>query len=202
MAAHSRSVGSSVGDWHHHLPLAVEALNGALEGIPPERVRFHVCWGNTGTPHTHDIRRQRVGRAAAPGRPGVIINTVFFLPGARTHWHRHEAGQILLVTHGRGLAVNETGDGGAIMPGDVVWFEPGERHWHGARLTPRSATSRSRLAAPTGSARSPTTSTRWERGSEAADDEREDPATAERARGDRVRRGARDRGGARPGPDR
>ena len=80
MAAHSRSVGSSVGDWHHHLPLAVEALNGALEGIPPERVRFHVCWGKTGTPHTHDIRRQRVGRAAAPGRPGVIINTVFFPP--------------------------------------------------------------------------------------------------------------------------
>ena len=55
MAAHSRSVGSSVGDWHHHLPLAVEALNGALEGIPADRVRFHVCWGNTGTPHTHDI---------------------------------------------------------------------------------------------------------------------------------------------------
>jgi 5-methyltetrahydropteroyltriglutamate--homocysteine methyltransferase len=55
MAAHSRSVGSSVGDWHHHLPLAVEALNGALEGIPAERVRFHVCWGNIGSPHTHDI---------------------------------------------------------------------------------------------------------------------------------------------------
>ena len=55
MAAHSRSVGSSVGDWHHHLPLAVEALNGALEGLPRERVRLHVCWGNTGTPHTHDV---------------------------------------------------------------------------------------------------------------------------------------------------
>ena len=55
MAAHSRSVGSSVGDWHHHLPLAVEALNGALEGIPADRVRLHVCWGNTGTPHTHDV---------------------------------------------------------------------------------------------------------------------------------------------------
>jgi 5-methyltetrahydropteroyltriglutamate--homocysteine methyltransferase len=55
MAAHSRSVGSSVGDWHQHLPLAVEALNGALEGISPERVRFHVCWGNTGTPHHLDI---------------------------------------------------------------------------------------------------------------------------------------------------
>ena len=55
MAAHARSVGSSVGDWHHHLPLAVEALNGALDGIPPEKVRFHVCWGNTGTPHHLDV---------------------------------------------------------------------------------------------------------------------------------------------------
>lgn len=63
--------------------------------------------------------------------PGVMVNTVFFPPGARTHWHRHETGQILLVTHGRGWAFNSDGDGGAIMPGDVVWFDPGERHWHG-----------------------------------------------------------------------
>ncbi|MBV9366265.1 MAG: cobalamin-independent methionine synthase II family protein [Solirubrobacterales bacterium] len=55
MAAHCRSVGSSVGDWHHHLPLAIEALNGALEGIPPEQVRFHVCWGNYGGPHHKDV---------------------------------------------------------------------------------------------------------------------------------------------------
>jgi 5-methyltetrahydropteroyltriglutamate--homocysteine methyltransferase len=55
MAAHSRSVGSSVGDWHHHLPLAIEAVNGALEGIPAERVRFHVCWGNIASPHHCDV---------------------------------------------------------------------------------------------------------------------------------------------------
>ena len=55
MAAHCRSVGSSVGDWHHHLPLAIEALNGALEGIPPDQVRFHVCWGNYGGPHHKDV---------------------------------------------------------------------------------------------------------------------------------------------------
>jgi 5-methyltetrahydropteroyltriglutamate--homocysteine methyltransferase len=60
MAAHSRSVGSSVGDWHHHLPLAVDALNGALEGIPPERVRFHVCWGNIGSPHHHDVPLEQI----------------------------------------------------------------------------------------------------------------------------------------------
>ncbi|MFL5862764.1 MAG: cobalamin-independent methionine synthase II family protein [Solirubrobacteraceae bacterium] len=55
MAAHCRSVGSSVGDWHTHLPLAVEALNAALDGIPPERVRLHVCWGNYAGPHHKDV---------------------------------------------------------------------------------------------------------------------------------------------------
>jgi 5-methyltetrahydropteroyltriglutamate--homocysteine methyltransferase len=60
MAAHCRSVGSSVGDWHHHLPLAIEALNAALDGIPPERVRFHVCWGNYGGPHHKDVPLEEI----------------------------------------------------------------------------------------------------------------------------------------------
>jgi 5-methyltetrahydropteroyltriglutamate--homocysteine methyltransferase len=55
MAAHCRSVGSSVGDWHTHLPLAVDALNAALAGIPPDQVRLHVCWGNYGGPHHKDV---------------------------------------------------------------------------------------------------------------------------------------------------
>lgn len=55
MAAHCRSVGSSVGDWHTHLPLAVQALNAALAGIAPEQVRLHVCWGNYGGPHHKDV---------------------------------------------------------------------------------------------------------------------------------------------------
>ncbi|MFL5863398.1 MAG: cobalamin-independent methionine synthase II family protein [Solirubrobacteraceae bacterium] len=55
MAAHCRSVGSSVGDWHTHLPLAVEALNAALDGIPRDRVRLHVCWGNYAGPHHKDV---------------------------------------------------------------------------------------------------------------------------------------------------
>jgi len=63
--------------------------------------------------------------------PGVVVNTVFFPPEARTNWHTHEHGQILLVTHGRGFAMNETG-GGVLQTGDVVWFAPRERHWHGA----------------------------------------------------------------------
>ena len=55
MAAHCRSVGSSVGDWHTHLPLAVEALNAALDGIPRDQVRLHVCWGNYAGPHHEDV---------------------------------------------------------------------------------------------------------------------------------------------------
>jgi 5-methyltetrahydropteroyltriglutamate--homocysteine methyltransferase len=55
MAAHCRSVGSSVSNWQTHLPLAIEALNEALDGIPPEQVRLHVCWGNYGGPHHKDI---------------------------------------------------------------------------------------------------------------------------------------------------
>jgi 5-methyltetrahydropteroyltriglutamate--homocysteine methyltransferase len=55
MAAHCRSVGSSVGDWHSHLPLAVDALNAALDGIPRDQVRLHVCWGNYAGPHHKDV---------------------------------------------------------------------------------------------------------------------------------------------------
>jgi quercetin dioxygenase-like cupin family protein len=58
------------------------------------------------------------------GAPGVTVNTIFFPPGARTHWHTHATGQILLV-------INEAGEGGQILPGDVVWIDAGERHWHG-----------------------------------------------------------------------
>ena len=63
---------------------------------------------------------------------GVVINHVFFTPGARTHWHRHERGQVLHVTSGVGWALTRDGDGGEIRSGDVVWFAPGEEHWHGA----------------------------------------------------------------------
>ncbi|QEC48447.1 cupin domain-containing protein [Baekduia soli] len=63
---------------------------------------------------------------------GVAVNTVFFPPGARTHWHTHATGQILMVTHGAGFVRNDAGEGGPLRPGDVVWISPGERHWHGA----------------------------------------------------------------------
>jgi 5-methyltetrahydropteroyltriglutamate--homocysteine methyltransferase len=55
MSGHCRSVGSSLTDWKTHLPLAIEAINKALDGIPKEKVRMHVCWGNYAGPHHHDV---------------------------------------------------------------------------------------------------------------------------------------------------
>ena len=58
--------------------------------------------------------------------------TVTFEPGARTAWHTHPLGQTLIVTAGFGRVQREGGPIEEIRPGDVVWFPPGERHWHGA----------------------------------------------------------------------
>lgn len=60
---------------------------------------------------------------------------VTFEPGARTAWHTHPLGQTLLVTFGRGRVQRWGGPIEEIYPGDVVWFAPGEKHWHGASST-------------------------------------------------------------------
>jgi quercetin dioxygenase-like cupin family protein len=62
---------------------------------------------------------------------GVMVNNVVFTPGARTHWHRHPGGQLLVVTAGRGIVASRSGEVHMLAPGDVVWTEPGEEHWHG-----------------------------------------------------------------------
>jgi quercetin dioxygenase-like cupin family protein len=70
-----------------------------------------------------------------PARIGGAIVT--FEPAARTAWHTHPLGQTLIVTSGCGWVQRDGGPIEEIRPGDVVWFEPGEKHWHGA--TPRTA---------------------------------------------------------------
>jgi quercetin dioxygenase-like cupin family protein len=67
-----------------------------------------------------------------PATDGVTINTVNFTPGARTHWHHHESGQIIFVLAGRGLIQSAGGSIEVIRAGDTVWVPAGERHWHGA----------------------------------------------------------------------
>ncbi|MBB3385191.1 cupin domain-containing protein (plasmid) [Rhizobium sp. WW22] len=65
----------------------------------------------------------------------AAASSVTFEPGARTAWHTHPRGQTLIVTAGLGLAQREGGSVEEIRPGDIVWFEPGEKHWHGASPT-------------------------------------------------------------------
>jgi len=75
----------------------------------------------------------------APPPARVAGAHVTFEPGARTAWHTHPLGQTLIVTFGLGLVQREGGPIEEIRPGDVVWFPPGEKHWHGA--SPKTAMS-------------------------------------------------------------
>ena len=78
----------------------------------------------------------RIDPLFAPVEPARAAgNAVTFEPGARTAWHTHPLGQTLLVTAGCGWVQREGGPVEAVRPGDVVWFSPGERHWHGATAT-------------------------------------------------------------------
>lgn len=61
--------------------------------------------------------------------------SVTFEPGARTAWHTHPLGQTLIVTSGCGWVQKEGGPIEKVFPGDIVWFAPNERHWHGATAT-------------------------------------------------------------------
>ena len=79
---------------------------------------------------TGTVRIDALFDPKAPARAGA--GAVTFEPGARTAWHTHPLGQTLIVTFGRGLVQREGGPIEEIRPGDVVWFAPGEKHWHGA----------------------------------------------------------------------
>jgi quercetin dioxygenase-like cupin family protein len=71
----------------------------------------------------------------APPPALVAGASVTFEPGARTAWHTHPLGQTLIVTAGYGWVQREGDPVQEIRPGDVVWFAPGEKHWHGATPT-------------------------------------------------------------------
>jgi quercetin dioxygenase-like cupin family protein len=71
----------------------------------------------------------------APEPARAVGAHVTFEPGARTAWHTHPLGQTLIVTAGLGWAQRWGGSIEELRPGDVVWFSPGEKHWHGATAT-------------------------------------------------------------------
>jgi len=82
---------------------------------------------------TGSVRIDPLIQPHAPAR--AAASTVTFEPGARTAWHTHPLGQTLIVTVGLGLAQRDGGPVETIRPGDVIWFPPGEKHWHGATST-------------------------------------------------------------------
>lgn len=84
---------------------------------------------------TGTVRLDPLFQTSAPARVGGA--SVTFEPAARTAWHTHPLGQTLIVTAGCGWVQRDGGPIEEIRPGDVVWFPPGEKHWHGA--TPRTA---------------------------------------------------------------
>jgi len=82
---------------------------------------------------TGNVRIDPLIATTAPARMGGAIVT--FEPGARTAWHIHPLGQMLLVTAGCGLVQSLGGPVRKIRPGDMVWCPPNEKHWHGATST-------------------------------------------------------------------
>ena len=128
----SNRVVDAVGDLAGGVRVADQAAQSAQQqgGL----TRMHVSHGRSGQPSeqrtatfTGTVHMDPVLTA-----PGVMINTVIFTPGARTHWHRHPGGQLLVVTAGRGIVATRAADIQVVTSGDVVWAEPGEEHWHGA----------------------------------------------------------------------
>jgi quercetin dioxygenase-like cupin family protein len=82
---------------------------------------------------TGTVRIDPLFQAPSPAR--VAGASVTFEPGARTAWHTHPLGQTLIVTAGCGWVQREGGPIEEVHPGDVIWFPPGEKHWHGATAT-------------------------------------------------------------------
>jgi 5-methyltetrahydropteroyltriglutamate--homocysteine methyltransferase len=84
MSQHCRSVGSSLTDWKTHLPLAIDAINRGLDGIPKEKVRLHVCWGNYAGPHHHDVPFSEIVGEVVRANVGTIY------PEGGNPRHEHE----------------------------------------------------------------------------------------------------------------
>ena len=82
---------------------------------------------------TGHVRIDPLIKTEEPARAAGALVT--FEPGARTAWHTHPLGQSLIIMTGTGWVQREGGPVEEVHPGDVVWFPPGEKHWHGATPT-------------------------------------------------------------------
>jgi quercetin dioxygenase-like cupin family protein len=109
-----------------HTALPEEVMDIRKSGSAPTK-RAPAEW------FTGSVWQDAILDAPAPARMRSVL--VRFDPGARTNWHTHPFGQTLYVVSGMGLVQSAGGSVRRIRAGDVVWFAPGERHWHGASPT-------------------------------------------------------------------
>src|SRR3954451_17166925 len=118
--------------------LAVAAIGVPIPASPEQHMEIKRVGSQASTKGPADwftgtVRVDPLFDRAEPAR--VSGAGVTFEPGARTAWHTHPLGQTLIVIAGCGWAQREGGPVEEIRPGDVVWFAPGEKHWHGATAT-------------------------------------------------------------------
>jgi len=83
--------------------------------------------GTDFAPHTGQVLLDKL-----LGADGIFVNDAMYGPGARTYWHVHEHGQVMIFNSGRGAVATRDGQLQMVGPGDVVYAPPGEEHWHGA----------------------------------------------------------------------
>src|SRR5437870_4438953 len=108
--------------------------DGHVTGV--QRCALPISQSSTKGPADWFTGTVRIDPLFEPPEPARVRGaSVTFEPGARTAWHTHPLGQTLIVTSGLGWAQREGGPIQEIRPGDVVWFAPGEKHWHGATPT-------------------------------------------------------------------
>jgi quercetin dioxygenase-like cupin family protein len=105
-----------------------------MPGIQQFGEKMHIVRGRRGPSELRSgtFTGEVWGDPVLPEVDGVLINSVFFGAGARTNWHTHGRGQVLIVTSGAGLVYDRDGQGGEIATGDIVFIPGGVEHWHGA----------------------------------------------------------------------
>lgn len=119
--------------------LATIAFNACAADAPSEQSMTIVRNGEQASligPSANFVGHARIDPLFAPRAPSkVSAGYVTFQPGARSMWHTHPLGQMLVVTMGTGWVQQEGADKQVIKPGDVIWTPPGVKHWHGATST-------------------------------------------------------------------
>ena len=115
---------------------AASSAGGAGGSATAQQITRAGTQAATTGPAEYFTGRVRVDPMFQVGEPARVSGgLVNFEPGARSAWHTHPLGQTLVVMSGVGWAQSEGGPVEEIRPGDVIWFPPGEKHWHGATAT-------------------------------------------------------------------